>query len=217
MVNYSSKTSHDGDPDKYSIWHDGVLGRFDFKDKDVLDIGCGTGGFLKHIRDTSRSVVGIDPNPENCRIATDLGLRTVCDYPENVSGMDNSFDIATCFEVIEHLYDHHGVMLAMSRMLRSGGVAIISTPNAFNIMRQIKFVLAHEHHDSLMDPTRASEPEHIRGWSMGMMKRLADKNDRLKVTEVYGVGNIFGRTFVFRNSILTKFLAQHLIAVIKKS
>lgn len=217
MVDYSSKSTHDGDPDKYSIWHDGVLGKFDFTDKDVLDIGCGTGGFLKYVSTMARSVVGIDPNTENCLIATSIGLRAICDYPENVSGMDNSFDVATCFEVIEHLYDHHGVMSAMSKMLRSGGLAIISTPNAFNIMRQIKFVLAHEHHDSLMDPTRANEPEHIRGWSIGMMKRLANDSSNLKVTKVYGVGNIFGRTFVFENSILVKFLAQHLIAVIKKS
>ena len=54
MLDYSAKTSHDGDPDKYSLWHEGVLREYNFDNRDTLDIGSGTGGFLLHIRDSEK-------------------------------------------------------------------------------------------------------------------------------------------------------------------
>jgi 2-polyprenyl-3-methyl-5-hydroxy-6-metoxy-1,4-benzoquinol methylase len=217
MLDYSAKTSHDGDPDKYSLWHEGVLRECSFDNKDTLDIGSGTGGFLLHIRDSSRSVMGIDPNKQNCDIAMGRSLNVVCDYPENVQGIDGKFDVVTCFEVIEHLYDPHKVIETVERALRSGGVAFVTTPNAFNIIRRVRFVLSGEHHDSLMDPTRSDEPEHIRGYSFAMMIRLVNKSKTLKMSQVYGVSRIFDHVFVFKNKFLVKLLAQHLIVKIKKS
>ena len=72
----------------------------------------------------------------------------MCDYPGNVQGIDGKFDVVTCFEVIEHLYDPHKVIETTERALRSGGVAFVTTPNAFNIIRRVRFVLSGEHHDS---------------------------------------------------------------------
>lgn len=216
MIDYSKKDVYDGDPEKYSVWHEAALRLLDFKNKNVLDIGCGSGGFLLYIKNSAKSVTGIDPNKENQKACLKNSLDVLCDYPENIHDMGLKFDIATCFEVIEHLYRHTEIVSAMSRMLCQGGMGIITTPNAFNIMRKIKFLFYNEHHDTLMDPTRSEQPEHIRAWSLGMMYRLCRGNSNLHVAKVYGVSKIFGKIFIFKNEVCINIFAQHLVAILKK-
>jgi SAM-dependent methyltransferase len=55
-----------------------------------------------------------------------------CDVErERLKHADNSLDVVTCFEVLEHLrYDPMFMLLEIHRVLRPGGVLILSTPNA---------------------------------------------------------------------------------------
>lgn len=217
MIDYAKKTIVDGDPEKLGTWHKAVLTFISFDNKNVIDLGCGSGSFLLHVKNVAKRVTGIDPNKENCEVVKQYGLEVVNDYPENLSKeLYSKFDIATNFEVIEHTYTHKDIVTAMSCLLVSSGVGIITTPNAFNIMRRAKFVFFEEHHDSLMDPTRSSSPEHLRLWSYPMMKRLCDTTPGIVVTKVLGISSVKGKVFVLRNRFLIGFFAQHLVAVLKK-
>lgn len=216
MIDYSKKISSDGNTKILGIWHKAVLKLFKFDNKSVVDIGCGSGSFLLAIKDKAKNVLGIDPNKANYEKLLENGIAGINDYPEKVTGHDSSFDIATCFEVIEHLYTHTDIIKAMSKMLQVGGEGIITTPNAFNIARAIAFLFKQEHHDILLDPTRSAEPEHIRLWSYGMMKRICDKEPELKVEHVYGVGTMFGKLQIYTNEFMIRLFSQHLIVVFKK-
>lgn len=217
MIDYTKKTVVDGDPEKLGTWHKGVLKVMSFKHKKVLDIGCGSGSFLLHLKDVTSEVAGVDPNKENCEVVRRHGIEVFNDYPENLpKEYYAKFDIATNFEVIEHTYTHKEIVKTMSDVLVTSGVGVITTPNAFNIMRRIKFLFLEEHHDSLMDPTRSDSPEHLRLWSYPMMKRLCDNIPGIAVNKVLGISSVGGRVFVLRNRFLVGFLAQHLVAILKK-
>jgi len=216
MTDYSKKTIYDGDPKILSIWHKAILKLFDFKNKSVVDIGCGSGSFLLAIKNEAVKTLGIDPNKINCQKATEHNLTTINDYPENIKNHDSEFDIASSFEVIEHLYTHENIIKSMEKMLKSGGLGIITTPNAFNIIRTLVFVFKQEHHDSLLDPTRSSLPEHIRLWSYNMAKRICNKESDLRVERIYGIGLIFNKLHIFKNRFMIKYFSQHLVICIRK-
>ena len=46
-----------------------LINSFNFEDKTLLDIGCGTGDFLKIAQDNSWTVSGIEPNDSARQIA----------------------------------------------------------------------------------------------------------------------------------------------------
>lgn len=218
MINYSNKIEIDGDPEKIGVWHKGVLSLTSFHNKKVLDIGCGSGGFLLHIRETAERVVGLDPNKNNCEVTVSKGIETINDYPQNIAKeYHGTFDVVTTFEVIEHLYVHNEIVHGVATLLRQGGIGIVTTPNAFNIVRRLKFFFLEEHHDSLLDPTRSKAPEHIRLWSYGMMKRLCREETSMRVTNIYGISSFGTKTIVIKNRILVGLFAQHLVAFLKKN
>jgi SAM-dependent methyltransferase len=40
----------------------------------VLDVGCGTGGFIEELRDLGRDPFGVEPSPEAARLCREKGL-----------------------------------------------------------------------------------------------------------------------------------------------
>ncbi|QQS32200.1 MAG: class I SAM-dependent methyltransferase [Acidobacteriota bacterium] len=102
--------------------------------RSVLDIACGTGfgaGIL--IEHGAERVFGADFAAEalidarnELPINTHL-LRadgTMLPFP------DNSIDVVTSFETVEHITDHSGFIAELARVLKPDGRAVISTPNA---------------------------------------------------------------------------------------
>ncbi len=103
--------------------------------KKMLDTGCGCGYGSYHLaRNGADSVLGIDLSPEAIAYGREhfkherLTFRTgdVLD-----TGLEEaSFDTITAFEVFEHLRDPGRFLAETRRLLKPGGVFILSTPNA---------------------------------------------------------------------------------------
>ncbi len=53
---------------------------------------------------------------------------------------DASFDIVTATEVIEHLEDYRRVVREIHRVLKPGGICILSTPNILNLNSRLRFI-----------------------------------------------------------------------------
>jgi 2-polyprenyl-3-methyl-5-hydroxy-6-metoxy-1,4-benzoquinol methylase len=104
------------------------------KDKLVLEDGCGSGyGSYYLATNGAKEVVGIDVATEaveyarsryNCK---NLAFRQM--NSTELSFSDESFDIATSFQVIEHIEDADKFLRQMTRVLKRQGIALISTPN----------------------------------------------------------------------------------------
>ncbi len=56
---------------------------------------------------------------------------------ERLGYKDDSFDIVVCTEVLEHLPNPNETLKEIHRVLKLGGVAIITTPNRENILKKI--------------------------------------------------------------------------------
>jgi ubiquinone/menaquinone biosynthesis C-methylase UbiE len=123
--------------------------------KVVLDIACGTGYGLGVLKGDAKHIVGVDVDPDAASEA-----RRECDERASVvlaSGLklpfrDNSFEIITSFETLEHLHDRGGFVAELRRVLRTGGKLILSTPNA-NYTQPVDGVPSNPYHIHEYEPS----------------------------------------------------------------
>ncbi len=96
----------------------------------LLDVGCSTGAFLLTARELGCTVEGVEPSADAAATARDAGLNVFTGYLEDARFADATFDAATLIEVLEHLRDPRALLAECRRILKPGGVLLITTPNA---------------------------------------------------------------------------------------
>jgi SAM-dependent methyltransferase len=97
----------------------------------LLDVGCGEGTFLR-FAGRHYDVRGIDLDERSvARAAETLGDRVARLTLEELAGSEpeQAFDVATMFEVLEHVEDPIGALATVHRLLRPGGRLVLSVPN----------------------------------------------------------------------------------------
>jgi SAM-dependent methyltransferase len=96
----------------------------------VLDVGCGTGEFLKLAKDRGCEVVGIEPGKTYADFArSEYGLDVINGFWQEADLPEGGFDVVTCNQVVEHLRDPMAALAAMAQWLKPDGVAFISVPD----------------------------------------------------------------------------------------
>jgi SAM-dependent methyltransferase len=114
----------------------------------VLDIGCGTGGFLAVLAGIADTVVGVDITPEFVTATQETidrrGLsnaRVEQTSGDELSFPDDHFEAVVIVDVIHHL-EHIGPTLKEAhRVLKPGGELIVFEPNKLNPLLYIMCVL----------------------------------------------------------------------------
>jgi SAM-dependent methyltransferase len=103
-------------------------------DKAVLEVGCNTGYGTAIVARSARAVVGVDVSP---RCIERAGLSNAAPNIEyrTIDGSrlpfeSGSFDLAISFQVIEHVFTMSPYLSEIARILKPGGSAIFTTPNA---------------------------------------------------------------------------------------
>lgn len=106
-----------------------------------LDVGCGYGGFLVAFSKVGMEVIGIeiDPNQiayaeENCldhNLQDCVFLGDILDT--NFIQQLGTFDVITCFDVIEHVSDADQALKNMVSLLNPGGILVLEIPNKNSI------------------------------------------------------------------------------------
>ncbi|MBR3942260.1 MAG: class I SAM-dependent methyltransferase [Clostridia bacterium] len=107
-----------------------------FKDKDVLDVGCGAGGkSLYYLSCGAKKVVGIDVvayyKEEAEGLAKELGLEGftfLCQDAAKTDFADNSFDTIIMNDAMEHVAKPEAVLAEMKRILKPGGKLYVNFP-----------------------------------------------------------------------------------------
>lgn len=95
----------------------------------LLDVGCGTGVFLKSAQKKGWEIYGIEPNPKARQEAiAKVGLK-VFDTANTLNLTDHCFDVITLWHVLEHVSDPKEYILSLSKHLKPGGFIIIAAPN----------------------------------------------------------------------------------------
>ncbi|MDP6775759.1 MAG: methyltransferase domain-containing protein, partial [Candidatus Latescibacteria bacterium] len=101
--------------------------------KRVLDVGCGTGYGAKVLAGRAAEVVGLDLSSDaagygNRTYGAESVRRLVSDG-RSIALKSGLFDVAVCFEMIEHIVEHDTLLEELKRLLRPGGILVVSTPN----------------------------------------------------------------------------------------
>jgi methionine biosynthesis protein MetW len=96
-----------------------------------LDVGCGPGGFAPLLNTRFEQVVGVDLSFGLAVQAAAQGMRSVCaDLDEGeLPYRDASFDAIVCCDVLEHVFDPVVFVRRVRRVLRPGGLFVVSVPN----------------------------------------------------------------------------------------
>lgn len=108
-------------------------------DKDVLDLGCGTGYGIKFMSYVAKSIVGIDKDEEVVKNYKDLdSAQTQCNVNFQIVNLNTStpvnynagqYDLITAFEFVEHVRHPLNLIKLAYDSLRPGGILIASVPN----------------------------------------------------------------------------------------
>ncbi len=107
-----------------------------FKDKNVLDFGCGNGAQTIQFLGAGAKICAIDIDPRDLQILSNhLRERNRHDIlPVQYDGAhlpvaSGAMDLVTSFEVLEHVPDEAAALQEIHRVLKPGGEIIFSVPN----------------------------------------------------------------------------------------
>jgi ubiquinone/menaquinone biosynthesis C-methylase UbiE len=127
----------------------------DWRDKAIIDVGCGTGAILKQLGNPEKNV-GIDLAPEAISFCRQRGLNNVQQGDIHALPFpDASFDAVICSSVLYHQWvsDVEGAVREMHRVLRPGGALLIIAP---------AFPFLHSAHDEAVMTARRFKKGQIR-------------------------------------------------------
>lgn len=108
----------------------------------LLDIGAGRGDLLRVI--TSE----LDVSPYACDYHVELfrmesvPLEKVNLNTDVLPYADDTFDIVTCSEVIEHLENFRALLREARRVLKKDGLLVVTTPNVLNMKSRIRYLVS---------------------------------------------------------------------------
>ena len=130
--NSEFKPLHDINPLRAN-WIDNIA---PVAEKKVLDVGCGGGILSESLAQRGADVTGIDMGDAPLGVAKlhqlESGLSinyqksTAEDFAKN---HENTFDIVTCLEMLEHVPDPSSVINACAKMVKPNGTVFFSTIN----------------------------------------------------------------------------------------
>jgi 2-polyprenyl-3-methyl-5-hydroxy-6-metoxy-1,4-benzoquinol methylase len=102
--------------------------------RSVLDLGCNSGYGTKILSSHAEFAVGVDVSERAIALAQKKYTIPNIAF-QVIDGVrlpfeDKSFEVATCFQIIEHLVEYSSFMSEVVRVLRPDGIAIFTTPNS---------------------------------------------------------------------------------------
>ena len=101
--------------------------------KNVLDIACGTGYGIGLMQAKASFVTGVDVDIDAARQASNECTENTAVLLGNGVGLpfaDDTFDVVTSFETLEHLHERGAFIAELYRVVRPNGMLLLSTPNA---------------------------------------------------------------------------------------
>ncbi len=140
------------------------------KNKTTADIGCADGYGTQFLADYSHKTTGVDYSNETVKIANEKhknkkNLNFISSSVPPLPFEDNSIEVITAFQFIEHIEDRLGFIKEVNRVLKPGGTFLCSTPN-------IKMSIARN-------------PFHVHEYTFDEMRKEA--GSVFKNIELYGV------------------------------
>jgi len=139
----------------------------------ILDLGCGTGGFLSAMQAPPWKLYGVEMSEGAARVARQrCGAEVFAGDLLEAPFPEKSFDAITCFNVFEHMYEPGAVLGRVSKWLKPGGIFYTMMPNidsaACRVFRSYWYAL--------------EMPRHLFHFSPATLKKLAQSSGLKEVS-----------------------------------
>ncbi|WP_248724583.1 bifunctional 2-polyprenyl-6-hydroxyphenol methylase/3-demethylubiquinol 3-O-methyltransferase UbiG [Seonamhaeicola sp. ML3] len=124
----------------------GLINSFNSENKNLLDVGCGTGDFLMAAKENGWTVSGIEPNEQAREIANKKTNNSVFETNALLKFEVSSFDVITLWHVLEHLTDLEEQIEIFRKILKPNGIIVVAVPNyySFDAKHYKKFWAAYD-------------------------------------------------------------------------
>ncbi|MEO8414422.1 MAG: class I SAM-dependent methyltransferase [Ginsengibacter sp.] len=138
----------------------------------ILEVGCGSGFFLKTIRERypTKKLTGLEINTDDTRDEYILN-QTIQQHSSEGHG---NYDLVCFYQVLEHISDVNSFLTASIKVLKKSGYLIISVPNNDTIFFKNK-----------TDIFLNFPPHHMGLWSEGPLNYLTRQFDLKLVNKYY--------------------------------
>ena len=149
------------------------------RDMDILDVGCGSGGTSKAFT-AYGNVVGTDYSHlalKHARGSIQVVRSAMTDLPFK----SGAFDLVTILDAIEHEKDDRGVLGEIRRLLRPGGILIVTVP---------AFQSLWSGHDVAVS--------HVRRYNAGQITEIVEEAGFTALKSSYFVSFLFPFVAVYR-------------------
>jgi len=100
------------------------------QETEILDIGSGTGGNFKLLSRFTKNIIGMECNSYARELSQQKYDFQVTDgnLPDNIPFSDESFDLITLFDVLEHVDDDINSLKNILSKIKMGGHILITVP-----------------------------------------------------------------------------------------
>jgi len=109
------------------------------KENIVLEIGCGEGYGTHFISEKISKIIGLDIDNDTIKRASEEYQSEFCIFQKydgiKIPFEDNVFDIVVSFQVVEHIKDDENFISEAYRVLKRGGLFILTTPNRIHRLK----------------------------------------------------------------------------------
>ncbi|MBS1272485.1 MAG: Ubiquinone biosynthesis O-methyltransferase [Candidatus Marinimicrobia bacterium] len=110
----------------FSLWRKRLLIEDFRRSGSLLDVGCGTGEFVRYMQDFQWEVAGVEPAERAREFVASHGIQVTESLGKTP---DNQYDVVTLWHVIEHLHDLEGAVKKLAALTKSGGYLVLAMPN----------------------------------------------------------------------------------------
>lgn len=153
----------------------------------ALDIGCGPGFFLEAAQAKGYDAHGLDPSDYIVTVAREkFGNRIQHGVIETANYPADEFDLVVAFDTFEHVYHPLEWLEASHRVLKTGGLLAITTPDPSSLLAKL----------SGKNWVSFKLPEHVFYWSPETIRRALAKD--WDVLEINSAGQYASLAFLFR-------------------
>lgn len=186
-----------------------------------IDLGCKDGYLLDKAEEFGYEAHGVDIENNIIDILNKHGYNVKkADLNKALPYENNSFDIISCQQVIEHLTDPENLIKEGYRILKKDGILILSTPNLASFGSRLR-LLFNKYPLQLGPCNKWHFGNHYRLFTLPTLKCVLERNgfrvDKTIGTEIYFNPNAWLKGW--NSKLLAKLfpsLAQRVIVVCRK-
>lgn len=106
------------------------VSKYELFDKKIIEIGCGDGNYLSHLKNAGATAVGLEPSSIERELALKKGFTVYSGYVDRDRIIENGlYDAFVIRQVLEHVPEIHNFLQGIKRNLKPGGYGLIEVPS----------------------------------------------------------------------------------------